>query len=64
MAFARAQTLDAPNISDAVAQRFVATFTPAERAEISIIAATMSMLNTVNDALRVPLETQTSELLS
>lgn len=62
MAFARAQTEDAANIPEDVVDRFVAAFTPAERTEIAIIAATMDMLNKVNDSLRIPLEGQ--ELVS
>lgn len=64
MAFAEAQTRDASNIPEDVSKQFVKIFTPAERTEISIIAATMGVLNKVNDALKVPLETQASELLS
>lgn len=56
LAFARAITEDAANIPEDLVQRFVATFTPAERVEIAMVAGAMGFMNKVNDALRVPLE--------
>lgn len=63
LAFAEAMTRDAANIPEDIESRFVAIFTPAERTEIALVAATMGLLNKVNDALRVPLEGQESELV-
>lgn len=62
LAFAEAMTRDAANIPEDVERRFVTEFTAAERTEIAIVAATMGLLNKVNDALRVPLEGHESEL--
>jgi alkylhydroperoxidase family enzyme len=56
LAFAKAMTEDAANIPADVVRRFVATFTPAERVEIAMVAGAMGYMNKVNDALRVPLE--------
>lgn len=56
LAFAQALTEDASNIPDALSERFVANFTPAERVEISVVAAAMGCMNKINDALRIPLE--------
>lgn len=56
IAFAEAMMIDATAIPEAVNERFVATFTPAERVEIALVASTMDLLNKLNDALRVPLE--------
>jgi AhpD family alkylhydroperoxidase len=56
--FAQAMTIDAGDIPDEIATEFAAQFTPQERVEIVIVAGAMSMLNKINDALRVPLETE------
>lgn len=56
LAFAKAMTEDASNVPDALADRFVTLFTPAERVEVAIVAAAMGCMNKVNDALRIPLE--------
>lgn len=56
LAYAEALTLDASNIPDDVAERFVALLTPQERVEVTIVAGAMGMLNRLNDGLRVPLE--------
>jgi len=56
LAFAQALTEDASNIPDTLSERFVALFTPAERVEISVVAAAMGCMNKINDALRIPLE--------
>lgn len=56
LSFVQAMTIDSSNIPDDLSQRFVDTFTPKERVEIAIIAASMSCMNSINDALRIPLE--------
>jgi alkylhydroperoxidase family enzyme len=56
LAFAKGLTEDAGNIPEAILERFVATFTPAERVEIAILAASMGAMNKINDSLRIPLE--------
>jgi alkylhydroperoxidase family enzyme len=62
LAWADAVTRDAANIAPDVAERFVATFTPQERAEITIIAAAMGALNRFNDALKVPIEEAVADI--
>lgn len=56
LSFAQWMTEDASNIPEDLAERFVALFTPAERVEIAITAGAMGCMNKINDALRVPLE--------
>ena len=56
--YAQAMTLDAGGISPAVYAEFIEHFSPQERVEVTIVAAAMGMLNKINDALRVPLETE------
>lgn len=63
LSFAEAMTLDASNIPDELAGRFVDTFTPKERTEIVIIAASMTCMNIINDALRIPLEENAMEVV-
>jgi alkylhydroperoxidase family enzyme len=62
LAFAEAMTIDASNVPDEVAERFVAAFTPKERIEVAIVAAGMGMLNKLNDALRIPVEDSVMEI--
>ncbi len=62
LAWADAVTRDASNIAPDVAERFVAAFSPQERAEITIIAAAMGALNRFNDALRVPIEDAVADI--
>jgi alkylhydroperoxidase family enzyme len=62
LAWSDAMTRDASNIPPDVAERFVAAFTPQERAEITIIAAAMGALNRFNDALRVPIEEAVADI--
>ena len=62
--FAQAMTLDAGGIPPAIAADFVAQFTPQERVEIVVVASAMGMLNKINDALRVPLESEFEPLVS
>jgi len=54
--YGAALTQDSANISDEIAARFVAEFTPEERVELTIVASAMGMLNRINDGLRVPIE--------
>jgi alkylhydroperoxidase family enzyme len=62
LAWADAVTRDASNIAPEVAKRFLATFTPQERAELTIVAAAMGALNRFNDALRVPIEEAVADI--
>lgn len=62
IAFAEAMTRDATRIPEETAQKFVEEFTPAERVEITLVAATMGLLNGLNDALRIPLEPSAEHL--
>ena len=62
--FAQAMTIDAGAIPPAVYADFIAEFTPQERVEVTIVATAMGMLNKINDALRVPLESEFEELVS
>ena len=62
--FAQAMTIDAGAIPPAVYADFVERFTPQERVEVAIVASAMGMLNKINDALRVPLESVFEELVS
>ncbi len=54
--FAQAMTIDAGGIPPAINADFIEHFTPQERVEVAIVATAMGMLNKINDALRVPLE--------
>jgi AhpD family alkylhydroperoxidase len=62
--FAQAMTTDAGGIPPAVYAEFIEHFTPQERVEVTIVACAMDMLNKINDALRVPLETEFEALVS
>lgn len=62
LAWADAVTRDASNIAPDIAERFVASFSPQERTEITIIAAAMGALNRFNDALRVPIEDAVADI--
>jgi len=62
--FAQAITLDAGNIPSDVYADFVGEFTPEERIEVAIVATSMGMLNKLNDALRVPLESEFEALVA
>ena len=61
--FAQAMTIDAGAIPPAVYADFIAEFTPQERVEVTVVATAMGMLNKINDALRVPLESEFAELV-
>jgi AhpD family alkylhydroperoxidase len=61
--FAQA-TLDAGAIPPAVYADFIEHFAPQERVEVTIVACAMDMLNKINDALRVPLESEFEALVS
>lgn len=63
LAFAKALTEDAANISDELSARFCEVFTPAERVEVTIIAATMGCMNKINDSLRIPVEDAALDLV-
>jgi len=62
--FAQEITLDAGGIPEAVYADFVREFTPQERIEVAIIATSMGMLNKLNDALRIPLESEFEALVA
>jgi uncharacterized peroxidase-related enzyme len=62
--FAQAMTIDAGDVPAAVAADFAEQFTPQERVEIVVVASAMGMLNKINDALRVPLESEFEPLVS
>ena len=62
--FAQAITLDAGNIPSDVYADFVGEFTPKECIEVAIVATSMGMLNKLNDALRVPLESEFEALVA
>jgi hypothetical protein len=50
--------LDAGGAPADVYADFTQEFTPQERIEVAIVATSMGMLNKLNDALRVPLESE------
>jgi AhpD family alkylhydroperoxidase len=62
--FAQAITLDSGGIPEAVYGDFIREFTPKERIEVAIVATSMGMLNKLNDALRVPLESGFEALIA
>lgn len=62
--FAQAMTIDAGDVPDEIVAEFAQQFTPQERVEIVIVASAMGMLNKINDALRVPLESEFEPLVS
>jgi AhpD family alkylhydroperoxidase len=62
--FAQAITLDAGGIPADVYAEFTREFTPKERIEVAIVATSMGMLNKLNDALRVPLESEFEALVA
>jgi AhpD family alkylhydroperoxidase len=62
--FAQAITIDAGGLPAEVYAEFVREFTPKERIEVAIVATSMGMLNKLNDALRVPLESEFEALLT
>lgn len=62
--FAQEITLDAGAIPDLVYADFIREFTPQERIEVAIIATSMGMLNKLNDALRIPLESEFENLVA
>ena len=64
LAYAEALTIDAGTIPPQVADMFVAHTTDQERVEVTIVAATMGLLNSLNDGLRVPLEEPMLEIAS
>lgn len=56
LAYAEALTIDASAISQKVIDAFTAHTSNQERVEVTIVAASMGLLNRLNDGLRVPLE--------
>ena len=62
--FAQAIALDAGNIPSDVYADFIREFTPKERVEVAIVATAMGMLNKLNDALRIPLESEFEALVA
>lgn len=62
LAFAEALTIDASNLPQDLASRFVKTFSPEERVEITIVAAAMGLLNKINDSLRIPIEDEVLDI--
>ena len=62
LAFAEALTVDAANVPIAVLKLFTSVFTPAERAEVAIVATAMGMLNKINDGLRIPIEDEVLDI--
>jgi AhpD family alkylhydroperoxidase len=62
--FAQAITIDAGGIPADVYAEFIGEFTPQERIEVAIIATSMGMLNKLNDALRIPLESEFEALVA
>ena len=62
--FAQAITLDASGVPADVYADFIREFTPQERIEVAIVATSMGMLNKLNDALRVPLESEFEALVA
>jgi len=56
LAYAEALTIDASNIQPDVIAEFTAHTSNQERVEVTIVAASMGLLNRLNDGLRVPLE--------
>ena len=62
--FAQAITIDAGGIPADVYADFIREFTPKERIEVAIVATSMGMLNKLNDALRVPLESEFEALVA
>jgi hypothetical protein len=60
----QAITIDAGNIATDVYDDFIREFTPKERIEVAIVATSMGMLNKLNDALRVPLESEFEALVA
>jgi AhpD family alkylhydroperoxidase len=62
--FAQAITIDAGGIAADIYAEFIREFTPQERIEAAIVATSMGMLNKLNDALRVPLESEFEALVA
>lgn len=56
LAYAEALTIDASAIPQDVIADFTAHTTNQERVEVAIVAASMGLLNRLNDGLRVPIE--------
>ena len=64
MRFAQAITIDAGNIRADVYADLIREFAPKERIEVTIVATSMNMRNRLNDALRIPLESEFEALVA
>jgi len=64
LAYAEALTIDAGAIQPDVIADFMAHTNDQERVEVTIVAASMGLLNRLNDGLRVPLEEPMLEIAS
>lgn len=64
LAYAEALTIDAGAIAPDVIADFTAHTNDQERVEVTIVAASMGLLNRLNDGLRVPLEEPMLEIAS
>lgn len=64
LAYAEALTINAGSISPKIIEAFTAHCNEQERVEVTIVAASMGLLNRLNDGLRVPLEEPMLELAS
>ena len=64
LAYAEALTIDAGAIQPDVIADFMAHTNDQERVEVAIVAASMGLLNRLNDGLRVPLEEPMLEIAS
>lgn len=62
--YSEALTLDAGKIPPEVVANFVAQTDDQERVEVTIVAASMGLLNSLNDGLKVPLEEPMLEIAS
>lgn len=62
LAFAEALTTDAGNVPPRLAGRLQASFTPAERVEVAVVATAMGLLNKINDGLRIPVENEVLDI--
>ena len=60
--FAKAMTVDAGAIPRKTRDEFTAQFSAQERVEVAIVATAMGVLNTFNDALEIPLESEFERL--
>ena len=62
LTYSEALTVDVGAISEDVIADFMAHTTAQERTEVTVVAASMGLLNRLNDGLRVPLEESMLEI--